>query len=191
MLRKLLATTAVALLLTSSAHAQTTTAPASETVAPTAPVTTPEPVVMVKKAEGHLASSLIGETVYNSMGDDAEAIGDVNDLVVNPEGQIQAVIVGVGGFLGIGEKDVALEYDLLAINDVDGDEVLVIETTAEALEAQEEFDYAAYRAVPADADVMETKPATAEDLAKAPVKKEAASADQVDTGTPVEPKAEN
>lgn len=163
MIRKLLATTAVATLIATGALAQTT-APA-----PMDPATTQPEVPMVVKADGHLASNIIGSTVYNGTGDDAENIGSVNDIVIGPEGDVQAVVIGVGGFLGIGRKDVAVEYDLVQWAERGNDRWLVVETTADALKAQADFDRAAYQPMPADADVVETKPATAEDLANAPV----------------------
>ena len=43
-------------------------------------------------------------------------IGDVKDVLVGPNGQINAVIVGVGGFLGAGEKDVAVNFRLHQAN---------------------------------------------------------------------------
>src|SRR5690606_6248056 len=103
MIRNLLASTAIATLIATGAYAQTAPAPA--------PVEQAAP--QVKHAEGHLASNLIGETVYSSAGDDAEDIGSGNDLVISPEGDVEAIVVGVGGFLGIGQKNVALEYNLV------------------------------------------------------------------------------
>jgi hypothetical protein len=52
-------------------------------------------------------SRLIGLDVY---GANNEKIGDVNDILVDRQGNADAVVVGVGGFLGIGEKNVALPY---------------------------------------------------------------------------------
>lgn len=175
MMRTLLATTAVATLIATGAFAQsaTTTAPAPSGTM-TAPSSTAAP--MVKKAEGHLASNLIGETVYNGSGSDAKNIGEVNDLVIGQNGQVEALIVGVGGFLGIGEKNVALEYKLAKWESRDNDEFLVIETTADALKAQPEFEAAAYEMQAADSTVAVVKPATAEDLAKAPQSADAAAA---------------
>jgi sporulation protein YlmC with PRC-barrel domain len=65
--------------------------------------------------EGYLASNLMGSYVYSSAAEDAEIVGDINDLLVTESGEIRAVIVGVGGFLGIGEKDVAIDFDRLAL----------------------------------------------------------------------------
>src|SRR5690606_32231180 len=124
MIRTLLATTAIATLVATGAYAQT--APA-----PVAPMEQPEG--QVKHAEGHLASNIIGQTVYNSSGDDAENIGSVTDLVITPDGDVEAIVVGVGGFLGIGRKDVALEYDVAEWAERDGNEWLIIPTNREAL----------------------------------------------------------
>jgi hypothetical protein len=88
--------------------------------------------------------------------------------VISSEGELTAVVIGVGGFLGLGEKNVAIEYDLVEIQQMDSSEVLVVETTRETLESLEEFEYAAYRPVPINEDVKETKPATAEELSKVP-----------------------
>jgi PRC-barrel domain len=57
-----------------------------------------------------MASKLIGTTVT---GPNNESIGDVNDVLLDRNGQAVAVIVGVGGFLGIGEKDVAVSFNQL------------------------------------------------------------------------------
>lgn len=57
-----------------------------------------------------LGSGLMGADVQ---GSDGESIGTVDDLVLDRDGQIQAVVVGVGGFLGIGAKDVAIMNDRL------------------------------------------------------------------------------
>jgi sporulation protein YlmC with PRC-barrel domain len=53
-------------------------------------------------------SKLTGIDVY---GADNQKIGDIDEVLVGKDGKIQAVVVGVGGFLGIGEKDVAIPYD--------------------------------------------------------------------------------
>ena len=111
MIRNLLATTALATLVSMGAYAQeaTTPAPAPADPAPMVQETAPA-AAPVAKADGHLATAIIGETVYNGTGEDAQNIGDVNDIVIGKDGNIEAVVVGVGGFLGIGEKDVAVEY---------------------------------------------------------------------------------
>jgi sporulation protein YlmC with PRC-barrel domain len=57
-----------------------------------------------------MASKLIGTRVVSSNN---ESIGDINDVIVDRNGQAIAAVVGVGGFLGIGEKDVAVPFNSL------------------------------------------------------------------------------
>jgi predicted outer membrane protein len=151
MIRKLLTTTALATFVSMGAYAQESTTPApAEQAAPAAPAA---------KAEGHLATSIIGETVYNGTGDDAENIGEVNDIVIGKDGNIEAVVVGVGGFLGIGEKDVAVKYNELEWAVKEGDRWLVTQMTKEQLETQTAFDRTAYNVTPTTAST--TAPAAA------------------------------
>jgi hypothetical protein len=49
------------------------------------------------------------------LGPNNEKVGDVNDVVFDKSGKIAAVVVGVGGFLGIGEKDVALDMNAFQV----------------------------------------------------------------------------
>ena len=62
------------------------------------------------EANQMMASDLIGTRV---VGSNNESIGDINDVIVDRNGQIMAAVVGVGGFLGIGEKDVAVPFNAL------------------------------------------------------------------------------
>jgi sporulation protein YlmC with PRC-barrel domain len=57
-----------------------------------------------------MASDLIGTRVVSANN---ESIGDINDVILGRDGQIMAAVVGVGGFLGIGEKDVAVPFKTL------------------------------------------------------------------------------
>ncbi|MBQ0819718.1 PRC-barrel domain-containing protein [Microvirga sp. HBU67558] len=54
------------------------------------------------------ASKLEGLDVYNNNN---EKVGDISEILVDQSGKIQAVVVGVGGFLGMGEHDVAVPFD--------------------------------------------------------------------------------
>jgi sporulation protein YlmC with PRC-barrel domain len=54
------------------------------------------------------ASKLVGLNVYN---DNNESLGSINDLLIDKSGNIKAVIIGVGGFLGVGEHLVAVPLD--------------------------------------------------------------------------------
>jgi hypothetical protein len=85
-----------------------------------------------------LASSIIGGSVYSPAN---ESIGDVNDLVVKPTGEIEAVVVGVGGFIGIGEKDVAIALNRFTMEPTPdlSSTKLVLNATKEELEAAPAF----------------------------------------------------
>jgi sporulation protein YlmC with PRC-barrel domain len=54
------------------------------------------------------ASKIVGLGVYN---DNNESLGSINDLLTDKNGNIKAVIIGVGGFLGVGEHLVAVPFD--------------------------------------------------------------------------------
>ena len=53
-------------------------------------------------------SKVVGLSVYN---DNNESLGSINDLLTDKSGNIKAVVVGVGGFLGVGEHLVAVPFD--------------------------------------------------------------------------------
>ncbi|EHK52662.1 PRC-barrel domain-containing protein [Allomesorhizobium alhagi] len=157
MIRNLLATTAIATLLSTALYAQDTTAPA-----PAAPATqdAAPAEAPIAPADGFLATNLIGETVYNGTGDDAENIGEVNDIVIGSNGEVESIVIGVGGFLGLGEKNVAVNYTEADWAERDGDRWLVIAATKEQLEAQAEFDRRGYEPAPATTAGTEPAPAT-------------------------------
>jgi sporulation protein YlmC with PRC-barrel domain len=54
------------------------------------------------------ASKLVGVSVYN---DNNESLGSINDLLMDKDGNIKGVVLGVGGFLGVGEHLVAVPFD--------------------------------------------------------------------------------
>jgi hypothetical protein len=172
MIRTLLATTALAALLTTGAIAQDA-APAADPAAPAATEAPADPAAAAPAADAaatatpvesgaaeetdvnepwdmsagyvaadtdNLGTRLIGQPVYSSAGDDAEEIGNIDDLVFDENGQIKAVVIGVGGFLGIGEKAVAVDFASLEFTlAADNTERWVVPTTAEALTAAPDF----------------------------------------------------
>jgi hypothetical protein len=101
------------------------------------------------EANDVMASSLIGARVYAASTDidaaqnypadarkDWSDIGEVNDVVLDLNGQVKAVVLGVGGFLGMGEKDVAI--DITSLQRVresadSSDWFLVVNSTKDAL----------------------------------------------------------
>ena len=92
----------------------------------------------VEQPEGtYVASALIGSSVFSAEGED---IGQISDLLVSEDDRIIGVIIGVGGFLGIGEKPIAVELDRLQRTSTqDGGEQLVSNFTREELEQAPQF----------------------------------------------------
>ena len=127
MIRKLLATTALVSIAAGGAYAAENQATSDR--------------FMTTADDAAMASTIIGESVYTSSAADAESVGEINDLLVGSDGEIDAAIIGVGGFLGLGEKNVAVSYDNLELTtDEDGTYYVVLETSKEELEAAPEFD---------------------------------------------------
>ena len=117
---KYLATAALALCLASPALAQQ--APGMNAPAPSAnqpAMNAPAPAGEANKfmtnegANQWLVRDRWNKSVYNAQG---KSIGDLNDVLVGPDGKIQALVIGVGGFLGLGEKNVAIDYNYIEKN---------------------------------------------------------------------------
>ena len=102
MLKRLIITTATAALMTGTAFAQSPTpAPSIQGAATLGE----KHFVTEQKSDQFLASKFKGTDV---MGTNNEKIGDVSDILFDKDGKILAYVISVGGFLGIGAKDVAL-----------------------------------------------------------------------------------
>jgi len=105
-----------------------------------------DPTLFVREQEAAetIASALIGQPLYNQQ---ADRLGDISDLVFSEDGALKAVIVGVGGFLGIGEKKVAIRYDgITTTRQPESDEMLlVINATSDDLQAAPEFETVAMK----------------------------------------------
>jgi PRC-barrel domain len=76
-----------------------------------------------QESSDYLASSLIGQSVHNAQD---EVIGDITDLVSDESGKFVAVVIGSGGFLGMGRKDVALRFEDLKFSRDENNDVKVI-----------------------------------------------------------------
>ncbi|MEL7213568.1 MAG: PRC-barrel domain-containing protein [Pseudomonadota bacterium] len=133
-MKRFMATTAAALVLSTGAYADTTMNQFDE---------------VTFDAEKNLnASEFIGMRVYASEADIAgtipeggetewDDIGEINELVLTRDGNVQNVIVGVGGFLGMGEKDVAMSMDQIKFVAEEGDSgefFLVVNANAAGVE---------------------------------------------------------
>ena len=118
---------AALLLAAPAAFAQTTTAdkPAASTTA--------DGQFYTHQAGEMRASKLIGTNVTNAAN---ESVGEINDIVLGKDGKVAAVIIGVGGFLGIGEHDVAISYSgLKYAKDSSNRDVITVNATKDQLKA--------------------------------------------------------
>jgi hypothetical protein len=103
-----------------------------------------------------LASDLIGMRIYNSEAEMEEGmtieagaeqewddLGEINDIIVSQDGSVTAVVLGIGGFLGIGERDVTVPMSAIRIvseADDPEDRFLVVNQSREMLEQAPEFE---------------------------------------------------
>jgi sporulation protein YlmC with PRC-barrel domain len=128
----------------------------AETPAPSTTSTTNSAVIVapdeLNAAQPWTANEFIGKTVYTSAN---ENVGEINDIVFGNDGKIVGIVVGVGGFLGIGEKDVLVSLDSVKmVKATDGSDTsqLVVDASKETLENAPGFDRVAkrYVALPTD-----------------------------------------
>lgn len=145
-----------AILMSSTAFAQTTTTPpATNPPTATPPATTAPPARTPPAARAPATETQVKSKaptqevtgawhtkdffrsrVYNMAG---ERVGDVNDILID-NGQVTAFVVGVGGFLGIGEKEVALKPDQVKrMVHSDGETYFTVNTTKDQLQAAPEY----------------------------------------------------
>jgi sporulation protein YlmC with PRC-barrel domain len=125
MLHKLAIAAAVAATITGTAFAQqpTTTTTTAVTPATTQVLTTlPQDVTTV--------ANYYKQNVYDPS--DAK-IGQISDVLLNKEGKVNAFMIAVGGFLGVGEKDVAVPFDAVHATEKDGKWYLTMSATKESL----------------------------------------------------------
>ena len=84
-----------------------------------------------------MLGDFIGKRIYNTSGED---LGEVNDFFVTDKGSVQAVILGVGGFLGIGEKDVAVNMSAIQFVQDGNNTKLVVNASKNQLTGAPAFD---------------------------------------------------
>jgi len=100
------------------------------------------------QVNGNMVSldNLMGSSARTS---DGEEVGNIEDILIDSDGQIKAIVVGVGGFLGIGAKDVAISWDHVSVApDADNgaatlspnDFVIQVNVTEDQLRDAPEFD---------------------------------------------------
>ncbi|MPZ39761.1 MAG: hypothetical protein GEU95_17215 [Rhizobiales bacterium] len=145
MLKRLMMTTAAAALVAGSAVAQAPAPDAQKAPPMQKSESKPAPgatgskqFVTQQSSDQWLATKFRGTDV---IGSNNEKIGDVSDMLIDQKGAIVAYIVGVGGFLGIGQKDVALAPNAFQVKPAtDRDEMkLTLAMTRDELKNAPEF----------------------------------------------------
>ncbi|MCZ0961026.1 PRC-barrel domain-containing protein [Paracoccus benzoatiresistens] len=167
---KLLTSTAMIAMLAGPVLAQTTAEPAPATTeAPAAGTTTAAPAATATapasteggfgymavptdmSADDFIEKNLyVSETdpdtsaTYNDADEGWDSIGEIDDLVISETGEVKAVLVDIGGFLGLGEKTVSVSMDQLRVirdGDSEDDYFIVFMADRAALESAPEFDW--------------------------------------------------
>ncbi len=134
-MKKLIPVAALIAAMSMPALAQEATTPAAP--AARAPAASSESTVSSSLSADISASRLISASVKNAAN---ESVGDINDVLISGDGKVAAVIVGVGGFLGMGEKDVAVPFDQLVVGkDTKGDLNVTTSMTKESLQSAPEY----------------------------------------------------
>jgi len=114
---KALTAASLAVLLSTSAYAQQAPGTDAAHPSPATQNTTSAPSAnrfTTNQAPGQwLVGNLWDKSVYNAAG---KSIGELKDVLIDKDGKVTALIIGVGGFLGLGEKNVAVDYDYLQKN---------------------------------------------------------------------------
>lgn len=84
-----------------------------------------------------MASDLIGAMVYSR---ERDVVGEITDVVVNLSGGVDGVVIGVGGFLGLGEKRIAVKLEALdVIPEANGRVRVVVNASRQAVEEAPDF----------------------------------------------------
>ena len=139
MLKKLLLSTALTAAVATAAFAQSSTTPSPSTPAPAAAQSEGSGktnFVSAQKPDQWLASKFKGTDV---MGSDNQKIGDVSDILFDKSGKVEAFVISVGGFLGVGSKEVALapsSFDVVPGQNGSADKLKLAATKDELKNAQ-------------------------------------------------------
>lgn len=139
-----------------AAYAQTPPATAQQT-------TSPATKSMSAPAASADTRKLIGRNIQNAQN---ETIGEIKSVFIGKDGKVDSVMVGVGGFLGVGEREVRLAWNELNVSE--NGEKVTVNMTKDQLKAKPEYKYsdASWRGqVFNDAGVWKTTDATRADPA--------------------------
>lgn len=150
-MKTFLATTATALVLGTSAYADAHTSAFSETTFDSAINLNASEVIGMRVYASE--ADIQGETVTMDGQKEWDDIGEINEILLTRSGEVQSVIVGVGGFLGIGEKDVSVAMDQLQFVTEEGEidnYFIVIKASAAGVEEAPSYESSQMKAPMAD-----------------------------------------
>jgi sporulation protein YlmC with PRC-barrel domain len=154
MSKKLFGAVVSALVLVGSPAFAQTPAPAP---AATAPAATPAPVVVTTVPAPMAKVAIPGGVFYKGLGPqqyaardkliganvvnkDGVVIGDIKDLIMNTSNEVEGVLIGTGGILGAGEKEVGVRYNALVFSKKDGKTVISLpQATKDVIAALEPY----------------------------------------------------
>jgi sporulation protein YlmC with PRC-barrel domain len=94
--------------------------------------------IFTRLPAGTTVTNLYKQSVYDPSDN---KIGEIEDALIDKEGRVTAIIISVGGFLGMGEKDVAVPFSSVRAVERNNKWYLVLNTTKEALKAAPGFTY--------------------------------------------------
>ncbi len=167
-MKKLITTTAIGLMLALPAHAEDkANANATAEANANASANMSGDMFMKSIPDSFNASGLMGKRVYiskdkvdaktaiNEAQDSWDDVGEVSDVVIGTNGEVDAVLVDVGGFLGIGEKTVAISMDSLNLipdGDTDNSYFVVAQGSKDQLDQAPKYDAEMQTAFSADAN---------------------------------------
>jgi sporulation protein YlmC with PRC-barrel domain len=122
MVKRLLLTSAMAMALAVPAFGQTANAPSS--------------VKTTMSSSEVRSDKLLGHAVINAQN---EKVGVIDSVILGPQGHVDKVVIGVGGFLGMGDRDVAVNWRDLQV--LDNGNKIVVNASGDQLKAMPEFKY--------------------------------------------------
>ncbi len=142
---RLASAAAIAALMSTAAMAQSPNAPMTQPP-PKPPMAQAVPSQVGPSVHFMTAVPANGTTVTNYYkqsvyGPTDNKVGEVSDLIVEKDGRITAAIIGVGGFLGVDEKNVAIPFDAIKASRKDNVWHLTMNTTKDELKGAPGFKY--------------------------------------------------
>jgi sporulation protein YlmC with PRC-barrel domain len=94
--------------------------------------------IFTRLPAGTTVTNFYKQSVYDPSDN---KIGEIDDALIDKEGRVTAIIIGVGGFLGMGEKDVAVPFSSVRASEKNSKWYLVLNTDKEALKTAPGFTY--------------------------------------------------